>query len=173
MGSQLVQWAAGSKIPASSLLAMEPQVVFKGADTQRASTTTVASDPDLSISGLAAGTYVLEGLIVYSGAAINTGDLKITVTATSGSVLVNTNWWGLVAPPTTGVNNLQGVSSTFGTSFAYGTPGTNNNLNGALRGVFQAGVANTAITVQWAQNTSNATATTLRAGSWMSIKQIA
>ena len=50
--------SAGTTLTAALLSSMLPTVAWKTGDTSRSSTTTVADDPDLSITVSAAGTYI-------------------------------------------------------------------------------------------------------------------
>lgn len=171
--SQYPTIAAGQRVTAALLQSLLPWEIIKPADTQQASTTALVADPDLQFSGLAIGTYTIEGLLLYTGAAIGTADLKAMMSATVGAVSSGPSWWNLIAPTTGAANALQDVATPFGTSFAYGTPGPTNNLGGQLKASFQVTTANTTVALSWAQNTSNATATTIKAGSYLRLKRTA
>lgn len=151
----------------NTLIASEPEVI-KAASTSRTSTTTLAADPHLALTVAANATYTLDGFIDYDG-VFGAGGLKVDFTLPASAVLR----WGLlgnVAADTTqkyGSNTADTGSLTAGT---YGTGGTHTaaRLSGHLT------VAGTAGTMQlrWAQNASNATATTVYEKSWMRLKRV-
>lgn len=167
-GTQFVQWAAGSKIPAASLLAMEPQNAVKGGATSITSSTTLTDDPDLQFTVPGAGTYLFNGWLNYNGGAIGTSDLKLTIAYTGTTSF---NVWGVHGISTAATNQLGAAGNAFGSSSAIGTSG------GAAFTAYVSGSAFVltagTLKLQWAQNTSNATATTLRQGCWMQLWQIA
>lgn len=146
----------------NSLIAGQLTVV-KSANTARTSTTTLAADPHLALSVAASATYLLDGFIDYDG-AFGAGGLKIDFTLPASATL---RWGplGNVVADTTQKYTSNTVSTG---SLPVGTYGTGGNHTGAtLRGYLTvAGTAGT-VTLRWAQDTSNATATTVYAGSWM------
>jgi len=147
---------------------------YKTGDTSRASTTTMTADPDLvNIPVVANGVYVVDCSIIYS--AIDAADLKIQFTAPASTVM---NWHGGCLPTTstgstgTYIYDCQTLATTY-------TPGGGDAAGNAtqmildVKGLLR--VAGTAgnFGVQWAQNSSNATATILRAGSYIQLNRIA
>jgi hypothetical protein len=181
-GAQIASMDPGGNLSVNSIIIPNTQVGFirrivKGSDTSRASTTTVSADPDFVFGNASdivnGGTYRITGYLVYTGAAIGTGDLKLGLYVTGGSVTAGSNWFTFSAPTITSANNLQATAPTFGNNGAYGTPNTGNNVGGPFMATFNVSSANTQISLEWAQNTSNATATTIRAGSWMILERIA
>lgn len=140
----------------------------KAADTSRTSTTTLADDLHLAGMALEANaTYSLQGWIEYVGAAIGTGDLKMGFTTPAGCTM-NWNSGGVV---TTGANSYDATAPAAATSRTVGS-------GGAVEMVARLGgriITTTAgiLTLQWAQGTSSATATTIRAGSWLRLERIA
>jgi hypothetical protein len=173
---------AGGNLSVNSIIIPNTQVGFtrrivKGSDTSRASTTTVSADPDFVFGNASdlvnGGTYRITGYLVYAGAAIGTGDIKLGLYASAGSVTAGSNWFTFSAPTTTGINNLQATAPAFGNNAAYGTPGAGNNVGAPFMATFNVSSANTQISLEWAQNTSSATATIIRAGSWMILERIA
>lgn len=152
---------AGMDATAALLRGVAPLGAVKPASTSRASTITLANDPDLAIALPQAGTYRVSGLLVYTaGQAVG---IQAGFTVTAGSVL----WSG------TGVN--PGTSSTLGT----GTGGAQTfGGNGTavmpvwILGAVTATAAGT-LQLQWAQYYSSSGATVLQAGSFIEAVQIA
>jgi hypothetical protein len=104
--------------------------------------------------------------LLYKGAATNTGDLKFSFSAPSGSTFAGgflgiTNPLALYILPVT-------VSSTL---VSYGN-GTSNPLWCQVTATLVTSSVAGAFTLTWAQNTSSATATTLMAGSSLRAAQV-
>lgn len=144
--------------------------VIKPGDTSRASTTTVTADPDLNLGALDPGTYLLDGYLIYNGAATGTGDLKMTVTPTGGTV--SSSFYTLIGPALSGVTASQYTATAFTNGSNVGSNGSANNMGARLTGSFTLSVGVTALTIFWAQSTSSATATVLKAGSWIRATRI-
>lgn len=129
---------------------------LKTSATNRSSTTTVAADPDLSITGLSAGGYYhVSGQFVWndnSGAALN----GITVTLDSGAETVQSISYLRITG--SGEDFYAGVAEY---SFDALNSGSDETIT------FDAVVglgSSTAISLLWAQNTSDATNTTVKSG---------
>jgi hypothetical protein len=169
--SQFPVWTAGQRVLAATLTAMEPLVVIKPADTSRASNTTLSNDPDLVFTNVGVGTYLFDGLLRYTGITFSTGpgDIKLGF-AFSGSL--SASGWVPNTFVSNAANNVDVVCSNFGTSRVEGTYGTGTDVGASVRGYLVVTAAGT-MSLQWAQNTSNATATTMRAGSHLKLTQIA
>lgn len=145
--------------------------VRKTGDTSRASTTTFADDPHLTLTVAASAVYALSCGLYYVSALTNAGDFKAQFSAPSGAALQ------------AGVSTIAAVASaatddlatcvTLTTSMscgavASGDPYTPCQVTGLLvtgsAGVFK---------VQWAQNASSATATVLKLNSYMALERVA
>lgn len=146
---------------------------FKGADTTVTSSTTLALDPDLKVTGLTAGTYAMT---VYGFLAANSANAGIAVgiAAPTGTVV-----FGGSGPH----NSLTTGSSVVTEWIARGgvTPNTLNvpygnssvsSVNFQLNALVTTSATGT-IGLQWAQRVSNAAGTTLLKGSYMTIERIA
>lgn len=147
---------------------------FKTADTSRASTTTLTADGDLTaMSVVATGAYVFEGMIFYS--AIDSADLKVMFTGPAGATLT----WHGGTQLTTGT----GTTGTYiydtqllGSTYAPGggdAAGNSTIMMLDLKGLFRTTGTSGTFSMSWAQNTSNATATIVRAGSFITLTRIA
>lgn len=166
--SQFPAWAAGSKITAGGLTNMEPLTAIKAGPTTITSNTTVAADPELQLTINNTGTYVLLGYLAMTGAAIGTGDMKLTFAFTGTTTF--SSWCPF------------GVNIAGATSVNFAAPGFTSTqpigVNGATvtgahpTGMFTVSTTGT-VQLQWAQNTSSGTGTVLRQGSWLCAWQIA
>jgi hypothetical protein len=148
-----------------------PTTIVKTTTTSRTSTTTLADDPDFTAT-LGTGTYQFEMMLQCTGAALGSGDIKALIKY-SGTVTSGT--WQGVGMSTSGATNIQNnggsVVSSSGVSQPFGVSGA--SFSGVLiSGGLVAGSSGT-LSLQWAQNTSSATATNVRLGSWFRITQIA
>jgi len=132
---------------------------FKPADTTRTLTTTLADDPDLVLPVLANKHYAFEMWI--SENVHNTPDLKIAITMPAGATLESL----LMSSAFASADDTYDGSSRI----VFGTATVDSvTLIGAIT------VAGTAgnVTLQWAQNTSDANNTTLLEGSWIRLTQL-
>lgn len=153
-----------------------PVQAAKAGDTSRNTTATAAADPDLVLVLPANRTYVVEAVLHVSSAANAAGDFRVsyswTNTATvyvSGHALVNT-----LASGTTG--DLEAVaqaadSTSPSADVNYGASTSRNTVTVWAR--VTTGGSNVTLTLQWAQQTSNANNTTLHAGSQLTAHRVA
>ncbi|MFF3140396.1 hypothetical protein ACFVRU_01355 [Streptomyces sp. NPDC057927] len=120
----------------------QSRMVIKSVDTSITSNATPASDPHLTMSVAAGATYDVECVGVWTNGG---GGLRATWSAPSGSTMVWTDNDGVgVSTPTGVVSFTATTGTTFKGTLVVTTSGS--------------------LTFQWAQSTSNATATTLKAG---------
>ncbi len=150
----------------NALITLQPISAVKSADTGRASTTSLAADPHLVLAVAASATYLLDGWLEYDG-AFGAGDLKADWSLPSGATIR----WGLHANASG--DTTQKYATTTGpaaTALTAGTYGVGAVANAARpAGFLTIGATAGNATFRWAQNSSNGTATTLRAGSWLRI----
>jgi hypothetical protein len=143
---------------------------FKTADETITSSTTLQNDDALIAVGLDAGTYLVEATILWE--AHETPDIKFTYDVTLGTIgdsrfmVISTREsalspsfiitafqaGGVVAVPGNGLGSIMAMKIT---GFVILTGGSNN------------------FRFQWAQNTSSASATRVKAGSWMRMTKVA
>ena len=150
-------------------------MAFKAADTARSSTTALADDPDLQLVNLApSARYEVHAEIVYvGGSGASEGDLQYTWRTSSSPN-------GYYAVQQNNVaNNFQQVVDAWpsnltggGSNFA-GTNGVTSLQACVFDGQYQTSSSRPAFLVfQWAQNTSKGTATTVKAGSYVTARRI-
>ena len=161
---------AGQTATAGLLTSMLPSIAYKGADESRASTTTMANDSALTLAVEANAVYALTGYIPYSQnlAAGASAGITIGWSGPSGATLLWTS--GGTSGPT--ATTTQDVTSntisqtrqlpsnlgTFMSAIPFGT-------------LVTSGTAGT-LAFQWSQVASNATATIVRAGSWIQLRRV-
>lgn len=163
--------AAGQRVTASLLTSMLPITVVKQADEQRSSTTTMATDAELTLAVVANATYLFEGYVSYSQnlGASSTAGIKIGWTAPTGASLT----WS--SDGTDGPTSLTGQDATSQPITQTRSLPANGvtSMRAAPTGLLT--VSSTAGTfgLQWAQVSSSATPTFVRAGSWLRLIRVA
>lgn len=139
---------------------------FKAADTARQSTTTPANDPDLAYAIPSTGTYQIELGLVFDSVAAGAGfKFGLTFSGTAGGTpgvqfgYVNSAAYGPVTSGgIIGGTNVQGTVSTV----------ANEVILNFTVSITVIGTLN----VQWAQNSSTASNTTLRTGSFLKVTKL-
>lgn len=165
---------AGQRITGSLLSSMMPDVIRKLNNTDRTATTTLADDPDLTVLLEANAQYYIEIDLWYA--------------ASTGSSGIKTAW--TVPAGVTGNRSALGMASTvsdatpagvgrwgvhgYGTSVFYGDRQSSTNL-ALARETSYLTTSTTAGTcaLQWAQDTSDAGACRVAAGSLMRVTRLA
>lgn len=151
----------------------------KTADTNVANTT-VTQDPHLVVAVPANSTWEMVGCLFYTSAVI-TGDINYQFTGPAGaagfhttvgpSTVVNTD------PPNEAVGASQSgnrtIATAIGSGRSYGVPVASSVFGLEVKGMFE--IAGTAgnISVDWAEQTANATATTMKIYSWFRLTRVA
>lgn len=161
--------AAGQRITGSLLTSMLPQFVIKPADESITSSTTLQNDDDLFFSVAASASYALDGYLLTSGATTGTGDLKIDWTVPASTTMKYTSFGVTTTGPAVQYEATANLSST---ARSIGTNGS-ADMGVNLRAVIITSTTAGTVQLRWAQNTSIATATILRAGSWLRLTRIA
>lgn len=175
---------AGQKITAALLRSMLPMTARKTSDTARSATTTTTADPHLQFDVVANAVYTWMGWVKYD--ADTAGDLNLDFTAPSGSL---GEWFNLGAGnPVTGASatptlrvDTQGVSgymirtetNDVTQSRSFGALGLGITLGVAMWGMLRVGSTAGTFSLDWAQGTSSASATTLYTDSSITMFRIA
>jgi hypothetical protein len=135
---------------------------WKVSGTSRASTTTITADPDLFLN-LGTGVWEIELVAFYNGAN-GSSDLKYTLGFTGGTVGVNQ--FGIVHGAIGGATSIVTSSAAFGVTVGAPTQGVGVPDTVRANALLINTGSVTSVNFNWAQNTSNATATTVMAGSY-------
>jgi hypothetical protein len=166
--------AAGGLGDSDFISALVPDVFWKAAATSRASTTTLADDPDLTTTLAANAVYWVQMWLHF--VSQTTPLIQTAWTVPSGA----TGNRGVIGPGSSSNQaSSDNVSGRFGvhgfaTSIVYGTRGaTTNQLGCSETAVVFTSSSSGTLALQWAQNTSNATASQMSAGSVMLVKRLA
>lgn len=142
------------------------QVVRKTLDKALTSTTTLTADTDMTFTVVANAVYALDSFLQFTGAA--GGDIKVDWTVPTSATFL----WALLGTGT--VNFTDNDASVIANNVARGARGNGGTTQSASpRGTLTTvGTAGT-LQMRWAQNTSSATPTTLKAGSWLRLVRLA
>lgn len=164
------QIVAGMALTSALLQAMLPQEVRKPSDQSIASNNTVlVNDTALVLPLAASATYKFELIVLYKGNTAGSGDLQLGWTVPSGCA---------IAAVTGGVNASLGAVWGFMTATTvnpsiFGTNGTASPLGLVVSGTAVTSTSGGNMQLQWMQGHSNATATTVMAGSSLIARRIA
>ena len=164
---------AGRRLTASLLTAMLPNIIVKELTTERASTTTVALDPELQFQGEANARYLVEFNLIP--AAVTAAGFK-----TQWSVPLGASGFKNVLGPASNASNTNADQITmragvhiYNSDVAYA--GVRNNNSTAFTvleySVITLGNAGT-VGLSWAQNATSTTPTRLFVGSWMRVTRL-
>lgn len=145
-------------------------VLTKFADTSRISTTVLADDPDLITPSLDANsTWVIDGWLWWTS-TVDTPDIKFAFAGPAGGDVQ----WMLHALITTQTSNSGaqdiGIQTGFGNTHARAS--INGSTSGHIRGYLTLGGTAGSVRLQWAQNTSIATAVVLKEGSYLRFRRV-
>lgn len=165
---------AGQRITAALLTSMEPFNLWKTANTDRTATTTLADDPDLTVSLDANATYRVIFRLHY--AATDATRFKTAWTVPSGTTgnrtAVGPDQGAILSGTSSGGQGRWGVHN-FTTSVTYGTRDSASNQCSAVEEAILITTSTGTLAIQWAQATSGATATRLAAGSSLYVQRLA
>lgn len=167
-------WNAQVYNPINYIYGQLPIEAYKTADTSRASTTTFASDPDLTVSLAANSVYRVEFFMHY--AATDAGRFKTQWSVPSGATgvrsAVGPDQGTILSVTSSGASGRWGVHA-YSTSCIYGTRDDTGNQCFAMEESIITTTSAGTCALQWAQATSNASASKLASGSYMRVKRLA
>jgi hypothetical protein len=136
-----------------------PLVIVKPGDTGRNTTTTPTADPDLTIALAINCTYRIDGRLLITGPSAAGVKWNFSVPASS------TGFWSAM--------DLGGLGTAYGANQAYSTISTSVAVDYGIRAIVATAGSTGNFTLNWAQNSSNGTNTTVKANSLFSIRRIA
>jgi hypothetical protein len=142
------------------------RTAYKPADEGVTASTVLQGDDHLTLTVTAGGAYSIDGCLIATGDPA--GDLALTITAPAGTV-------GGWTPTATTLGTTDGTGSVRLTRFDFGATSSMGVTAAGVMVVPTGGLiagADGTITLQWAQAVSSATATVLRAGSWIRLRRM-
>lgn len=154
-------FTAGQKLTADALNQLLPTIAAKATDQTVNNSSTLVDDDDMVIALAANSVYRFEAVFVYN--SNTTADIKIGYTIPSGAsttavtdyfdTALTRNMIPHVAAPTTGTP--MGGNASNAPAWTKGTVTTTTAGN---------------LTIRWAQNTTNASNTVMKAGSFLAVQ---
>ena len=146
-------------------------VVCKFADTSINTDATLNDDPDLVTPTLEANsTWVIDGWLWWTASG-TTPDLKVAFNGPAGADVV----WSFISIITSATSNSGAIDigvQSGGLLATHARVALNGSTGGLVRGYVTIGGTAGAMTLQWAQNTSDAGAVVLKEGSHIRWRRI-
>lgn len=149
-------------------LSQTPSVytALKTSTTSRNTTTTLADDPDLSVTVVEPGYYMVEVCFIWGNVTTTTQGFRFVLVGGTGHGIAH---YRTAAVPSASAE-FGTLSSTTSVHTNIPSAGTNTPMVGS--GFRDITSANTTFKLQWAQGVSNANATELRAGSFIRLTRL-
>jgi len=146
------------------------QTAIKAADTSRTNNT-ITNDPDLVLPVIANAVYRIDAWLDYNGQTTGSGpgDFKMDWTIPAAASLTYARN-GYINNST---NQVDTIVTDHSTVRSLGTFGTGTDISARPVGVIRTGANAGNLQLRWAQNTTTATATVLRANSYITLTRIA
>lgn len=163
-----ITFSSGMKLTSARLNALVPTLAQKTSTESVTSSTTLQNDDQLAVSVLANAGYRLTAVIRYDG--VTGGDIKIGWTGPSGCAFdYAANALGTAAVVYTDDQQFPGNISSTPTFGAVGV-GTTASIH--IEGLVEVGATSGTLQFQWAQGTSNATATRVLGDSYIVLQRL-
>ena len=146
--------------------------VYRSSDSASKTNNTFASDTQLVTPSLpASSTWLVEGWLWWASSS-TTPDFKAQFIGPAGGDIV----WSLVSIITSATSNSGAIdigvqAGGFGTAHTRGT--VNGSTAGLVKGYLTIAGTPGAVTVQWAQNTTDAAGVVMKAGSHLKLTRVA
>jgi hypothetical protein len=141
-------------------------------DLSRSNTASAAADTQLFIPAAANAVYELDGILYVTSASV-TPDFLCGLTGPSGS----DGFWSLIGngPAASSDSDIVRLTATAlnAGNRGYGLPVASSVYGMHLSGMVETAATAGNITLEWAQATANATATTMKKYSWMRLTRVA
>lgn len=163
----------GQRATSALLLSLMPDTIYKTADEDRNSTTTLTDDDELTTTLQANSVYLVEFELHY--ATLNVAGFKTDWTTPAGSSGLK-SVLGPGSTQTEGTaNNISGRFGVHGyaTVVTYGNRDSSTNQLVARETSLITTTSSGTVAIRWAQNASNAGATRVAAGSFMRVRKLA
>lgn len=169
---------AGQRLTGLLLQTMLPDIIFKGTNEDRASTTTVANDAELTATLEANAVYHIQFFIHFAAIEAAQFQTQWTVPASATGVrsavgaAYQLAGGAATASAADGGYHRSGVHA-YATAVRYGTRASASNQAATLEESILTTVSAGTLALQWAQAVSNASATRVAAGSSLHVRRLA
>ncbi|HEX7742798.1 MAG TPA: hypothetical protein VF442_10270 [Sphingobium sp.] len=166
--------AAGHKVLSSEwdtiLSFAAPLIIQKPSDESLSSTTVLQDDDHLTLTVLANASYLMQAQLLYHGGTV--GGLKLGWSGPSGATLLWTTGGAALGRGANAANTYFGGNG-LGGSDILGTDGTGGiDMFATPHGTLVTSSTPGALTLRWAQGTSDSATTTVKAGSVLMLQRI-
>lgn len=162
-----MSWRAGQRLDQAAMNLRGTRYVQKPSSTDRTSTTTVTADPHLALA-LDPGLWEVEIAIHYSSASGAAG-IRTAWALGAGVALLGTR--GCMGPSPTSTDRastqIRAIGTTASGEATYGHGSSLGSPAGAIEFALVRVTTTGTVTLSWAQQTSNASATRLHSGAWI------
>jgi hypothetical protein len=149
------------------------QSVVKQADESVTSSTTLQFDNDLTVPIVANASYIFSCYLNYEGNTPTNGDLKWVWVLPTGALLrYNPVYTNATSTLNVSIGTTVAGSTVMTGILAAGTNGAGNLRGMTMTGSLIVGSTPGSLSLQWAQNTSSGTATTIHAQSTLSLIRV-
>ena len=169
---------AGQRLTGTLISSIIPDIITKNTTLTRASTTTLTDDPDLVASLEASAFYHVIFYIHYAALDVSQLQTAWTVPASASGVRSASGAaWTLAGGAATAAAADGGYSRAgvhgYTTAVRYGTRNSASNQCVAVEESFVSTSSAGTLALQWAQGVSNASPTSLSAGSSLHVRRLA
>lgn len=175
-----IDWAAGTKfvrnVPAAEFT--QPRFARKTGDTSRASTTTFADDDHLTLGTLPADSVWDVEIVLNITSSSTTPDFKGRLLGPTGAAFHYVRLYNHTDMTTndltdgTAGTNTSAMDTGVATHFNVGMTAGGFASGCVVKGLVIIGATAGTVTLQWAQNSSNAAATVLKANSFVKAQRV-
>jgi hypothetical protein len=146
---------------------------FKPADTPRTSNTTLTADPDLTLAVDASKTYLLETVVNFYNGGGTTGNIQYSFSLPASAHLYGGTWGRDGTTGDTASASYDQAAQAFPALGAATWSAAVFDQPILIHAVLVTGASAGSITLNWAQDASSGTATTVREGSFMFLRRVA
>lgn len=165
-------WSVGQVLTASDVNTwFVPQEVTKSGGQTVTSSTTLVNDTQLVLPVAANAQYALDLFLWYDGGTFGSSDMKCTFALPTGSTCI-VQALAYNAGGSSPGNDIERLSWQSPFSIILGTEGTGTARGATIRGSLTTSSTSGSCQFQWAQNTSNGTATTVHSGSYLKLDRV-
>ena len=155
-------WTPGEVLVAADVNTwFVPSVAAKTSDQSVTSSTTLVSDSALFLPVATSALYIFNCLILNTG--LTGGQIKMQFTGPAGATMNS----GIIGFASAGGNTFGATFRGFASTVIFDTPTSETPI--LWQGSIQTSSTAGTVQFQWAQGTSNATATVVKAGSYLSM----
>jgi hypothetical protein len=167
MTTPLVNWLAGNDITAANLNLMQNALsVIKSSDQDVTSSAVLVNDNALFLPMVANATYWFNCFLSYKGGTLGSSDLQFQWAGpASSSMRFGASYFA-------GGGGWDGIAGYMGYNITATTNGTSNVRPVIMTGSVQTSTTAGNLQLQWAQNTSDSTPTTVQAQSYLSLVRV-